>query len=93
MYPSVCVGLYCTVIHIRSVYSCKEIYLHPLQRIEEEATHLFPFMLPGAKGSLAQVYCRVKQLMTAIISVTENRRAKKRKALVDGLREIVRSVD
>ena len=69
-----------------------DVYLHPLQSIEEESTHLFPFMLPGAQGSAAQVYCRVKQLMTAV-TVRGNEREQKTKAMVDGLCKISRSVD
>ena len=67
--------------------------MHPLQRIGEESTHLFPFMLPDAEGLFAQVYCEVKQLMTAMKTVKENKRAQKIKDIADGLDKITRSVD
>lgn len=67
------------------------IYLHPLQRIGE-SIHLFPFMLPDAEGVVAQVYCKVKRLMTAMKTVKENKRGKM-EDIANGLDEIIRSVD
>lgn len=54
---------------------------------------MFPFMLPDAEGLFAQVYCEVKQLMTAMKTVKENKRAQKIKDIADGLDKITRSVD
>ena len=54
---------------------------------------MFPFMLPGAEGVVAKVYCKVKQLMTAMKTVKENKRAQKMKDIANGLDEIIRSVD
>lgn len=69
---------------------CFTCYPHVLQRIGEESSHLFPFMLHDAKGRLAQVYCKVKQLMTAVTQVEKT--AQMDKSMVDGLAEITKSV-
>ena len=76
-----------------ALYECFTCYPHDLQRIGEESSHLFPFMLHDAKGHLAKVYCKVKQLMTKMITVTEMARtAQMDKFMVDGLAEIAKSV-
>ena len=55
-----------------------------------ESVHLFPFMLPNAKGPLADVYRSVARLMVAV--GTDGHDGQARTALKTGLTEMARSV-
>ena len=54
-----------------------------------ESVHLFPFMLPGAKGPLADMYRRLTRLMVA--AGTDEQDAEARTALTVGLAKMARS--